>query len=298
MPMWTTCVDDTMTQEVLSALLDMELQVNDAMYALALAVKANKNKKESAVSAGKCIFFAAEVAQRARVALDGLGCLKGLALHKSMAILLGWCENAASVARSMQDGSLDEASDMIMTAAQAVDGVCPRWGDYINDQVIQADMAKLQLIDNKAISTTLPTALKTLNEQMSQAQRLTTVLHLPAADSCKRTHEAFRVGQNSTEFGRRTVQVAAGLKVFLMDPEKAKDVLDKVLALEKSLPAALLRGVQAMKAGKPLPPMGTAGGVKRLKSQALGQGAKSANSVGSGSAASRAAKKPRGRGDD
>lgn len=222
-------------------LLTFEAQVNDCVCTLAAGVMSLQSGcvLEPAVRASHihssrmCI----------RSAIDALTPLSetlgALPLRRSAALIFEWMKSARSLAERMMEIDIAMFRDGMLKVSSALESNCPRWGSFVTDHSISDELAKLQLIQNSAIHT-LPRMTRELGERMNLLKAIAEAYGMtdPLTELVY-TRDPVRLASNAFAFGKRTVNVAAAVKV-LFDETASLASLELVLGFRTSLPQGLL----------------------------------------------------------
>lgn len=168
-------------------------------------------------------------------------------LRRSWAMITQWTENLGVLADTAMANIIVAHKDVLLATAQDCDASCPRWGSFMTDSEISMDMARLQLVENKAIFA-LPAKVRRCAEQMGTLKALGDIANLSVEAHCL-TRDVIRISQSSFEFGRRTMNVAAATRVLFEVPDVAAKSLPIVLRFRASLPAALAAKLDALSGG-------------------------------------------------
>lgn len=97
---------------------------------------------------------------------------------------------------------------------------------------------------------------------MGQVSKVYEIFQLPAPAQHEVSRDAIRISNNSFAFGKRTVNIAAALRLLFQPPHVAQQSIDVVLGFKSVLLAGLLSRLEALKAGGP------PGGGKKKKADA------------------------------
>lgn len=72
-------------------------------------------------------------------------------LQQPMALLRAWLKCVAELSEQIAAHLLDRAAQRLALHSARVDGLSPRWGDTINDEVVRDDGAKVQFLMNEKL---------------------------------------------------------------------------------------------------------------------------------------------------
>lgn len=163
------------------------------------------------------------------------------------AFLRQWLLSAGEFATQVRADILKRSSERLRDLALRVDSLCPRWGESITDDAVMDDRARVQILLNPSISELL-SAVRNLAAGMASLVSIGEKLNLPCHDRAfVSTKEICRSAENSLDWGRRTVNVSAGMKLLLGPTPVLKSVV-AVLGLRSSLPGGLVVRLEALRA--------------------------------------------------
>lgn len=184
-----------------------------------------------------------------------------LPLRRSMSMVIHWAQNTKVLADQMMNILLRSACESMMVASSLVDSACPRWGAFVTDKEVVDELARIQMVENPQVAT-LPKLVRSLAQQMGQVSKVYEIFQLPAPAQHEVSRGAIRISKNSFAFGKRTVNIAAALRLLFQPPHVARQSIDVVLGFKRVLLAGLLSRLEALKAGGP------PGGGKKKKADA------------------------------
>ena len=104
--------------------------------------------------------------------------------------------------------------DRLVIATKNVDSPCPRWGDIVNDTEFSESSCKVQLVDNTAL-VGLPGLVRTLHQEVISATAVVGTVELPERMKNRLCSEACKGAMSSIEFGKKTVNVIAAVRLVL-----------------------------------------------------------------------------------
>lgn len=174
--------------------------------------------------------------------------LRDAPLSHTVAFLKQWTHATSAFAAAAGTDLLRQCARDLTSASADVDNACPRWGDFVNDTQISLDSAHLQLIVDPKVGA-LPHAVRSLHQQLCTMREVANVLGIDDIIEHKVTKNVLRCAGNSLSFGKRTVRVAAAVKLLKRGAAGAsvKDI-DAILGTRSGLPLALLARLDALRA--------------------------------------------------
>lgn len=214
MSFWVADSNARVSKVIATDIMCVEKGINDVMVAMACAVrlefKGNVDLQRRAVSMSDL----KQVAEEVRADLKRRAqWLADLPMTRSIAFSFQWLANVVAFSAGMMGMHLATEAANLLTTAKHVDGLCPRWGDFFPERgPLQEQLAKLQLVDNKAVTAELPKAIRELDGRVRSCRALAEVCGQPPdAGPAK---EAMHVARNALDWGKRTIQVAAATKIL------------------------------------------------------------------------------------
>lgn len=141
---------DEKVQHIASlSILRIEELVGNVMYLLAMAFTSIPKTPDVAMhAAAHCAQMLADAVDQTDMDVSKMLCLKDVALKRSTALYTSWLNNVKVVSAELKKQLIASVCSALIVCAQRVDGPCPRWGDYINGNGIQTELARLQLVEN------------------------------------------------------------------------------------------------------------------------------------------------------
>lgn len=166
-------------------------------------------------------------------------------LRYSMTFLKSWVRATNDVSECMSGFLLNEAAEATRRLGTSVEGLCPRWGDSVNDSEVRDDGARVQLVLDTSLQQ-LPQAVRDLHASMSVLASVGRELSLPPpVDEYPATREIVRASSSALKFGRKTVNVAAGVRV-LLGPSPSSASIESILSVRAALPQGLVLRLEAL----------------------------------------------------
>lgn len=253
------------TKKDATHILSMERQINDAICIFVTATVSMAKADLSSEDKARVVSLCSKAAQAAKRVTESLRTsLSHLDLNPSILFLTQWLTNLTEMAAAMKDHLMASESDTVLQLSKAVDASCPRWGSIITDTTIDMELCKLQLLHNESVKS-LPTKVRSLANGIQMLKATATALGIedPAGHTISR--DTIRVATNSFAWGKRTVNIAAAVKVCNDPPEVAAATVDMVLKLGDSLPRSLRDCLERIKT--PLEEGGAGGGESAQEAQ-------------------------------
>lgn len=244
MSFWVADSNARVSKVIATDIMCVEKGINDVMVAMACAVrlefKGNVDLQRRAVSMSDL----KQVAEEVRADLKRRAqWLADLPMTRSIAFSFQWLANVVAFSAGMMGMHLATEAANLLTTAKHVDGLCPRWGDFFPERgPLQEQLAKLQLVDNKAVTAELPKAIRELDGRVRSCRALAEVCGQPPdAGPAK---EAMHVARNALDWGKRTIQVAAATKILFFPAEQVAGHAQTIAQIQGSLPASLVRAIE------------------------------------------------------
>lgn len=238
-----TTLSTTLTTAAVHHLLDAERLVNNLAYLCVCAHTCVLGDAPMVLKAKIAGLLREACAPASKAIESSPPALREAALRQTMPFLRQWVAVANVYSELMVDCVLETAAQSVAEATTAVDARCPRWGEVISDHGIRDDAAQMQLVMNSNIAS-LPGHIRTLHGHMKNMCLVGTILNV-SLDELAITKEIVRSGRNSLDFGKKTVNVAAGVRTLFQKEANAATV-QQVLRLRHSLPQALIVRLEAL----------------------------------------------------
>lgn len=165
-------------------------------------------------------------------------------LQRSVPFLQAWTDTAMEFNEQVKASIIASACRFLATQSNVVDGLSPRWGEAVNDSEVQDDAAKVALImDSRLVS--LPAECRKLHSALGMMASVASLLNLPGGvESHPETKEIVRSARNAMSFGKRTVNVSAGVRLLFTTPVNKKGI-ESMLEFKDTLPEALVQRLAA-----------------------------------------------------
>ena len=241
---WCSSSSVTLPVTAVMALLKAESAITDVVHAL-IGVHSSFVRKESATPASteviaKNISTLRELLLSAqRVVQVGSSSYSEAPLVCTAAAMKQWLAVGVVYADCVQAQVLSETAARVRKASSSVEAVCPRWGEVVSDTVFDLLAATVMFCMDPSIST-LPALCRNLSVAMTSLSRVGIELKLPQlVKEYASTRDIVRSACNSLEFGKKTVNVGAAIKVLTAKPFNAASAA-AILKLKETLPGSLV----------------------------------------------------------
>lgn len=162
--------------------------------------------------------------------------LQMLPLRYSMHYYDQWLKACEVVVDLYTNKLLEKSRNAMDLARKQVEEASPSWGVSINEEKLDLQMAKLQLVESDTVRR-LPELVKSLHRQMVETNKVCLSLGLPSSTECSSTRDRTLLATNALDFAKQTVSVAAALTVALANN---KPGIEKVLQHRDQLPKRLV----------------------------------------------------------
>ncbi len=136
--------------------------------------------------------------------------------------------------------------DALDKAKSSLEALCPRWAECVNDTEVIDDSARLMLLKNNKINK-IPDAVKLVVAKMASLDDVCKAVGILDPMEHKLTKDVRGMAVNADAFGRKTVSVAAAVKVLLTSPLDPKSVDLCLSSLKASLPVGLVNRLEVAK---------------------------------------------------
>lgn len=174
-------------------------------------------------------------------------------LVRTIAFERQWLQVAGRYGELLAGAVLDDAAARVRSQSHVVSQMCPRWGENVNDAEVRDAGAKLQMLMDPQVPK-LPQEIRRLHEALTEMGIVGRELSLPTSVAeHTSTKEVVRNADLSMDFARRTVQVAAGIKV-LFAPKPAIVNIDAILKMRSTIPTALVLRLESLRDDLAQPP--------------------------------------------
>lgn len=250
MPFWLSDDAEVVEKKCALLILQVEYCINEAMLvgALAFSVVCHDPTASDMLKA-QCVQNMRRVVDKVdRDLQQASPKLADFVLLRPPALYLQWVGNLSTMAGGFMDMVFGATCQAVLATSQAVDALCPRWGDFVSESNgIERHLAKIQMVDNRRLAKDLPKKLRELSTLLESCGALAMIFGL--SDEGERIKETRHIAGNSRAFGTRTVKVAAALKVyFLSQPDFGANVAT-VLAFQSVLPSCLVKALERKRDG-------------------------------------------------
>ena len=245
-----------MTAQLAGDLLQLELLMNDLVWStvvVATAASSRRGKTRSVTQAKEHV--AAKAMRLLMGALDKAGQfltdapsqLAEAGLMRSVSFCTSWSASVEAFKVSVFKQVLAHAAARLDACRSELEGLIPRWGECINDTEVRDDAARLTMLPSKNQNIgKLPEKIKTTSSERMHLEGLATMLSVQEPSKHPVTRDSLHLADNAVAFAKKTVSVAAALRVLFEQPKDAQAIKTCLDKLYTSLPKALLSRLRAL----------------------------------------------------
>jgi hypothetical protein len=167
-----------------------------------------------------------------------------------------WCDSMAVFGTLAKDNLLERLLEKMNAEASEAARLTPHWKDTINDQAFNIGSAAVLLVGSSNMAK-LPRHVTELHKTLTVVSACGFKLGLPPVNECESTRFSVDVAQKAIDFGQKTVNVAACVKL-IGDLKRSETVSEAVATNAKTklekyghrLPATLVTALEEVKRGK------------------------------------------------
>lgn len=264
-----------LTKALALDLLTAEVKINDCVCMLLVGMMAATDNEDGNPTATAKHIQAFRITVKAAMdfcepVTEEFGALP---LRRSSALMLDWLKCAHCLSERLMDLHMAAYSESMMALSKALEAACPRWGAFCTEAGVADELAKMQLVDNPAISK-LPKQTRELSESMNGLKLIASTFGIEqGVHEYPATRDSMRLSLNTFQFAKRTVTVAAAAKI-LFDASAGLPNIEQVLHFKAALPTGLANRLEEKRATMADVPLGK--GIKRQKSANFGAAAAAA----------------------